>query len=60
MKQLLHSAVLVGLGLGSGMAMAVPGYVDDSGVDRGERVVHMHLERAAADRRGVDQGRAGR
>ena len=31
MKQLLHSAVLVGLGLGSGMAMAVPGYVDDSG-----------------------------
>jgi OOP family OmpA-OmpF porin len=31
MKQLLRSAVLVGLGLGSGMAFAVPGYVDDSG-----------------------------
>src|SRR5439155_14261165 len=29
-------------------------YVHDTGVDRGECVVHMHLEGAAANGRGVD------
>ena len=41
----------------AGLAVADEGYVDDAGVNGGQRMVHVDLERAAADRGGVEVSR---